>query len=287
MDKLLPLFLCLLPSVILVEIEALIGTYKPQDSHVKLFVFGDSYVDTGNTPKAFSKAWKSPYGITYPGKPAGRFSDGRVLTDYIAQYLSIPSPVPYRQRKFGKKLIRYGMNFAYGGAGVFDTSVRQHNLTTQIGNLEQLIAQKVYLKNDMEFSIALVSLAGSDYATYLNKKGSVWGFPDFAVKLINQLVWDVKRIHELGVRKIGVVSIEPMGCLPRFTGPASFQYCDENVNIAAQSHNLLLLQALNRLRIENGARQGSDIDIVVLDLYTAFMFALETTGYYLLLLLDY
>lgn len=99
-----------------------------------------------------------------------------------AQFLSIPSPVPYRQRKFGKKLIRYGMNFAYGGAGVFDTSVRQHNLTTQIGNLEQLIAQKVYLKNDMEFSIALVSLAGSDYATYLNNKGSVWVSADCAVK---------------------------------------------------------------------------------------------------------
>lgn len=90
-----------------------------------------------------------------------------------AQFLSIPSLVPYRQRKFGKKVIRYSMNFAYGGAGVFDTSVRQHNLTTQIGNLEQLIAQKVYLKNDMEFSIALVSLAGSDYATYLNK-GSIY-----------------------------------------------------------------------------------------------------------------
>lgn len=90
MDKLLPLFLCLLPSVILVEIEALRGTYKPQGSHVKLFVFGDSYVDTGNTPKAFSKAWKSPYGITYPGKPAGRFSDGRVLTDYIGSLSQSP-----------------------------------------------------------------------------------------------------------------------------------------------------------------------------------------------------
>lgn len=51
----------------------------------KLFVFGDSYADTGNIQKGISNSWKYPYGITFPGKPAGRFSDGRVLTDYIGK----------------------------------------------------------------------------------------------------------------------------------------------------------------------------------------------------------
>lgn len=49
----------------------------------KLFVFGDSYADTGNIQKSIGGSWKEPYGVTFPGKPAGRFSDGRVLTDYI------------------------------------------------------------------------------------------------------------------------------------------------------------------------------------------------------------
>jgi hypothetical protein len=53
----------------------------------KLFVFGDSYADTGNTNKSSSTAWNDPYGITFPGKPAGRFSDGRVLTDYVGIYI--------------------------------------------------------------------------------------------------------------------------------------------------------------------------------------------------------
>jgi len=48
---------------------------------VKLFVFGDSYVDTGNSVNSIS--FKPPSGITFPGTPAGRFSDGCVLTDYI------------------------------------------------------------------------------------------------------------------------------------------------------------------------------------------------------------
>ncbi|CAK7325255.1 unnamed protein product [Dovyalis caffra] len=53
-----------------------------QNGSLKLFVFGDSYADTGNWEKS-AASWKEPYGFTFPGKPAGRFSDGRVLTDYI------------------------------------------------------------------------------------------------------------------------------------------------------------------------------------------------------------
>lgn len=52
----------------------------------KMFVFGDSYVDTGNNRKPAAKSWQYPYGITFPGKPTGRFSDGRVLTDYLGKY---------------------------------------------------------------------------------------------------------------------------------------------------------------------------------------------------------
>ena len=59
-----------------------------------LFVFGDSFADTGNhRPKATNlhqgfanitnEAWHNPYGCTFPGRPAGRFSDGLVVTDYI------------------------------------------------------------------------------------------------------------------------------------------------------------------------------------------------------------
>ncbi|CAL0299387.1 unnamed protein product [Lupinus luteus] len=53
----------------------------------KLFAFGDSYADTGNTRKDEGGSWLEPYGITFPGKPAGRWSDGRVLTDYIEELI--------------------------------------------------------------------------------------------------------------------------------------------------------------------------------------------------------
>lgn len=53
-----------------------------------LFAFGDSYADTGNL-QSDSVSWKSPYGLTFPGEPSGRFSDGRVLTDYIGMFMHI------------------------------------------------------------------------------------------------------------------------------------------------------------------------------------------------------
>lgn len=53
-----------------------------------LFAFGDSYADVGNTPKTgpnFGHAWVFPYGITWPGKPAGRFGDGKIQTDWLGK----------------------------------------------------------------------------------------------------------------------------------------------------------------------------------------------------------
>jgi hypothetical protein len=56
----------------------------------RLWVFGDSYADTGNLGdlgRELTHAWYDPYGDTFPGRPTGRFSDGRVLTDFIGTCL--------------------------------------------------------------------------------------------------------------------------------------------------------------------------------------------------------
>ncbi|KAJ6325585.1 hypothetical protein OIU76_012628 [Salix suchowensis] len=66
----------------------------PNKGSPKLFVFGDSYVDTGNWPKNVSGTWKEPFGLTFPGKPDGRASDGRVLTDHIGESNNSDDPRP-------------------------------------------------------------------------------------------------------------------------------------------------------------------------------------------------
>ncbi|XP_062000426.1 GDSL esterase/lipase At5g03610-like isoform X1 [Rosa rugosa] len=240
---------------------------------VKLFVFGDSYADTGNSGKSATGSWKPPYGITFPGKPAGRFSDGRVLTDYIASFLGIRSLVPYELRNTEEKsTLRNGMNFAYGGTGVFETLVSAPNMTTQIDFLQQLVEEKLYTKSDLDSSVALVSLGGNDYAAYFLKGNQSQDFSAVSTSIVNQLVVNIKRINDLGVRKLLVTAIEPMGCLPAATSIfSSYQNCSESMNAGSRFHNQILHQKVEDLKKQTTTRST----FVILDLYNAFLSAIQ------------
>ncbi|XP_010558202.2 PREDICTED: GDSL esterase/lipase At5g03610-like [Tarenaya hassleriana] len=244
--------------------------FKP----TKLFVFGDSYADTGNIRKSLSDSWRFPYGITFPGKPAGRFSDGRVSTDFLAKFVGIKSPIPYLWRKYASgKRLRYGMNFAYGGTGVFNTLVPLPNMTTQIDFLQQTIREGVFRRSEFQYSVALVSVAGNDYSAYLARNGSIDGFQTFIKQVVDQTALNLKRIHTLGVRKIVVPALQPLGCLPRTTVASSFQRCNETFNLLVNVHNTMLQQAVAKL---NNETKGSTF--IVLDLYNAFLTVFKNRG---------
>lgn len=240
----------------------------------KLFVFGDSYADTGNNRKSLSNSWKLPYGLTFPGKPAGRFSDGRVLTDYLAKFVGIKSPIPYRWRNYAKERLHYGMNFAYGGTGVFDTLYLGPNMTTQIDFLRNLILNdSVYTKADLESSLVLLTLSGNDYSDFYAKGGTAQGLQSFITLVVYQLTLNLKRIHEMGARKVAVTALQPLGCLPRATVLYSFQQCNSAENTAVNFHNLLLQQAVAKLNNESKSSV-----FTILDLYTSFTTLLKNKG---------
>lgn len=90
-----------------------------------------------------------------------------------ATFLGLKSPVAYKWRNLRKQKWNYGMNFAYGGSGVFNTfGDLLPNISTQIDFFEKLINDSVYTKWDLQSSAVLVSLAGNDYAAYLANGGS-------------------------------------------------------------------------------------------------------------------
>ncbi|XP_058741573.1 GDSL esterase/lipase At5g03610-like isoform X1 [Vicia villosa] len=242
------------------------GVHNVNDYHYrKLFVFGDSYADTGNFLN--SPSYKPPYGITFPHQPSGRFSDGRVLTDYIASTLNIKSPAPYSLRNSSD--LQFGINFAYGGTGVFNTFLKGPNMTTQIDTFEELIKQKIYTKSDIDSSVALVSFAGNDYYPYLFKDGiNIKEILVFGASLIKQLSINLKRIHSLGINKIAIGLLEPVGCLPVIT--KTYDKCHAVINLLVMKHNEVLLQAVQDLNKEN------ESVFVTLDLYKSFLSVIET-----------
>ncbi|XP_048135100.1 GDSL esterase/lipase At5g03610-like isoform X1 [Rhodamnia argentea] len=245
-----------------------------------LFVFGDSYADTGNTEE-LSVAWVPPYGSTFPGEPSGRFSDGLVLTDYVASYFGIESPHPYRLRNHvNKTVLQHGMNFAYGGTGVFDTMAKEPNMTTQIDFFQSSVEQNVYTKHDLSSSVALVSLAGNDYAAFAMKKGKPEELPSFIASVIDQLIHNLKRIRGLGVGKIMVTALGPLGCLPQLTAVSSFKNCSSKWDSIARLHNLKLRQSLQELKTNESITGSSCLSssssaLTVLDLDSAFISAFD------------
>ncbi|RZC76298.1 hypothetical protein C5167_000430 [Papaver somniferum] len=85
-------------------------------------------------------------------------------------FMGIDSPLPYTQWiNLSKSRVAIGMNFVHGGTGVFDTWMKEGNMTTQINSFKQYISDGVYNQRDLDESIAVVSNAGNDYTVLCSK----------------------------------------------------------------------------------------------------------------------
>ncbi|VAH77921.1 unnamed protein product [Triticum turgidum subsp. durum] len=86
----------------------------------RVFSFGDSLADTGNFPFLYGNdsrepALRTPYGETFFRRATGRFSDGRLIVDFIADTMGLPFVRPYLSGRTAEDFAS-GANFAVGGA---------------------------------------------------------------------------------------------------------------------------------------------------------------------------
>lgn len=95
---------------------------------------------------------------------------------------------------------------------------------------------------------------------------------DFSKLVVNQLADNVKHILSLGVRKIAVTAIPPLGCMPQITAYSSWNTCNQVWNLLSYGHNQQLWQQMQSLN-NNLQTDQKENAIVVLDLYTAFLSA--------------
>ncbi|CAI9288088.1 unnamed protein product [Lactuca saligna] len=177
------------------------------NKHVALFIFGDSLFDSGNNnyintnPNFQAKFW--PYGESYfnPPAPSGRFSNGRLIPDFIAEFAGLPLIPAYLDPHYHNKEFGYGANFASGGSGA---------LVETNGGLV------VDLKTQLQYFLDL------------EKRFR---------KNLGNLTDVFKEIHEKGGRKIGIAMIPPLGCLPIARAQQPCNTCYEEFNTIASLHN--------------------------------------------------
>lgn len=84
-----------------------------------LYVFGDSIFDSGNNNvlPTLAKADFKPYGSNFNGgRATGRFTNGKTVADFIAEFLGLPFSPPYLSLRGSLKLT--GLNYASGSCGI-------------------------------------------------------------------------------------------------------------------------------------------------------------------------
>uniref|UniRef100_A0A0E0GFP8 GDSL esterase/lipase n=1 Tax=Oryza nivara TaxID=4536 RepID=A0A0E0GFP8_ORYNI len=232
----------------------------------QLWVFGDSYADTGNLGnlgRELTHAWYYPYGITFPRHPTGRFSDGRVLTDFVASAVGIATPVAYKLRRrggHGGEVASRGMNFAVGGSGVLDTGYFQRNISSQIDLFQK------QLRGCGPTGVALVVVSGNDYSAVVDKNN---GTSEAAIAYIPTVVRglreQLRRLRdEVGMKKVVVTNLHPMGCTPYFTRLLNYSGCDTLANAGSDQHNAALRSVLHDL-------DPANTTFLLLDLHTPFL----------------
>lgn len=241
--------------------------------HEPLWVFGDSYADTGNLGdlgRELTHSWYSPYGETFPRRPAGRFSDGRVLTDFVASALGMPTPVAYKgRRRASRDRLARGMNFAVGGAGVLDTGNFQRNISAQIDLFQAMQKQRRrgctrVAGNNNSTGTALVVVSGNDYAYAADKDNGTSAAIAYIPTVVRELGYQLRRLRdEAGMRRVVVTNLHPMGCTPVFTRPLNYSGCDPLANAGAAQHNAALAFVL-------AALDPANTTFLLLDVHTPF-----------------
>nr|XP_043620508.1 GDSL esterase/lipase At5g45950-like [Erigeron canadensis] len=237
-----------------------------------IIVFGDSSVDPGNNndlPDTWHKGNFLPYGKDFVRSiPTGRFTNGRLATDFIAAALGYRSEIKaYLDRNLKEEDLVHGVSFASGGSGYDD-------FTASITNVISLKKQLSYFK---EYKSRLAKLVGEDdahkiveNAVFVLSMGTndflqnyyvdptrpkMFTITQYQRYLINCMETYVKEMHSVGVRRLAVVGMEPFGCMPLIkTLKNSAVKCSEDMNQVAISFNSLLKAKLSALKATLGMR---------------------------------
>ncbi|KAJ0228827.1 hypothetical protein HA466_0321690 [Hirschfeldia incana] len=228
-----------------------------------LIVFGDSIMDTGNNNRlpTLLKCNFPPYGKDFPGGLAtGRFSDGRVPSDLIAEKLGIAKSLPaFMNPNLKPQDLLKGVTFASGGTGYDPLTAK---IMSVISVWDQLTYFKRYIstikqhfgekkaQDILDHSFFVVCSSSNDLAHTFMAQSHRYEPTSYANFLADSAVKFVRELHKLGAKKIGVFSAVPVGCVPlqrTVFGGMFTRGCVESLNNMAKQFNARLSPALASL----------------------------------------
>ncbi|GAB2210219.1 hypothetical protein Drorol1_Dr00015479 [Drosera rotundifolia] len=252
-----------------------------------IYLFGDSTVDTGNNNVILPTPIKSdfpPYGVNYyDGKPTGRFCDGRLATDILADSFGFSKVIPaYYDCSPASEQLKYEANtvsFAFAGSGLnsfTDFEVQVPHLSTQLHNFENYKQTLAAIKGNesadeiIKKAICMISTCANDfvenYFNPLSPQHLALTLDEFEDTLVASMHHTIIGLRKIGCRRVVVYGCSCLGCLPivkslsgNTTGP-----CVEKFNQAAISTNSKLIKDFAKLE------RSYNVKIAFVDIFDPF-----------------
>ncbi|KAL3646214.1 hypothetical protein CASFOL_011394 [Castilleja foliolosa] len=297
------LIIITISSILLILSSSSNSVYaKPNHSHtfMTIYAFGNSYTDTGNTwsktgPSGFTFVSNPPYGSTFFHHPTNRYSDGRLVIDFVAQALSLPFLAPYLDRKANKSS---GINFAVAGSTAIAHSffvkhnmrinITPQSLRTELAWFDKYLLEGEGCKDSSTtprecgavFRKALVwvgEMASNDYAY---SYGSFVPTKTIQKLAINSFVDFLQALLRKGAKYVVVQGLPPIGCLTLSLYVArpddrDNTRCVASANKQSEVHNTALKTQLNLLR-----KQYPKFIIIYADYYNAYLNVIKNARKY-------
>ncbi|XP_057954685.1 GDSL esterase/lipase At2g04570-like [Malania oleifera] len=258
-----------------------------------VIVFGDSSVDAGNNNQ-ISTVLKSnfkPYGRDFPGgRPTGRFSNGRIPSDFISQAFGLKPTVPaYLDPAYNISDFATGVCFASAGTG-YDNATSDVlsviPLWRQLQYYEEYQKKlRAYLGNDKANEIFgdalyLMSIGTNDFLeNYYSISGRpsqlpVGQYEDFLAGIAGNFI---RELYARGARKVSLGGVPPMGCLPleRTANIMTGRQCVDEYNKVAVEFNGKLMGLVGKL---NGELPG--MKVVLSNTYDILMRIIKKPSLY-------
>lgn len=145
------------------------SSYSKLPKFSSILIFGDSLLDTGNNNYIPTQlqANHAPYGVSFPGGiPTGRFSDGKLMSDFLANALGLKQYVPpFLDPNLPQSELPTGVCFASAGSGYDDR-------TASVSHVISVTQQ--YQKYFKDYKHRLIGMVGEMEAANILGKSLVF-----------------------------------------------------------------------------------------------------------------
>ncbi|KAI9120689.1 hypothetical protein K1719_007722 [Acacia pycnantha] len=235
-----------------------------------LLVFGDSSVDPGNNNvlPTMVKSNFPPYGKDFfNGHPTGRFSNGRLASDFIAEAVGYRRIVPaFLDPNLKPSDLPHGVSFASAASGYDDFTANISSVLPVSKQLEYFEHYKIHLRKQVgveraEFivrnALYIISMGTNDFLQnyFLDPtRPKQFSMPQFQNLLLSRFSYTIQGMHKLGAKRIVVVGVPPMGCMPLAKALQNKRNCVPSLNRVSSSFNTRLLRQLAILKAKLGLK---------------------------------